>query len=220
MICPYCSTAAKFEWRTTHTILIDSEEGLGNEIAYSTCPNCSQIVIYIRKGEIVNTQMFESHIKNYSEQLIYPKKSNFQNCEDIPKLYLEDYEEAIMVISSSPKASAALSRRLLQTILREKYAIKERSLSQEIEKFIQLSGVPSHLTEAVDAIRLIGNLAAHPTKDINTGEIMPVENGEAEWLIEVIEALFDFTFIQPVKLERRKNELNLKLDKIGKPKMK
>ena len=86
-------------------------------------------------------------------------------------------------------------------------------LYQEIQKFTELPGIPSHITEAVDAIRHIGNLAAHATKNQNTGEIVSVEKGEAEWLIEVIEALFDFTFIQPLKLERRKTELNLKLEK-------
>lgn len=76
------------------------------------------------------------------------------------------------------------------------------------------------MTDAVDAVRNIGNIAAHPTKNKNTGEIVPVEHGEAEWLIEVIEALFDFTFIQLIKLERRRKELDIKLKEVGKPEMK
>jgi len=133
---------------------------------------------------------------------------------------LEDFEEAIKVISVSPKASAALCRRLLQNILREKYNIKENSLAKEIENFIQLQGIPSYITDAVDAVRQIGNIAAHPTKDKNTGEIVAIEPGEAEWLLEVIETLFDFVFVQPIKLQKRKEDLEKKLDKIGKLKMK
>ncbi|GEN77006.1 hypothetical protein CHA01nite_27460 [Chryseobacterium hagamense] len=108
----------------------------------------------------------------------------------------------------------------MQNILREEFNILEKSLAKEIEIFTNKTDIPSHITDAVDAVRQIGNIAAHPSKDLNSGEIVPVESGEAEWLIEVIEQLFDFVFIQPEKLEKRKQELNLKLDKLEKPKMK
>jgi hypothetical protein len=206
---------------STQAIQKSKDNKTGTEIAYAICPNCEELVVYLQRGTLHETSYggLEIEISDW-EKMIYPKDSSFENSDDIPKKYFEDYEEAIKVLSASAKASAALTRRLLQNILREEYKILEKSLSQEIEKFITLPGVPSHLTDAVDAIRHIGNLAAHPTKDKNTGEIVSVENGEAEWLIEVIEAIFDFTFVQPLKLQRRKEELNLKLDKIGKPKMK
>ncbi|MPS71704.1 MAG: DUF4145 domain-containing protein [Chryseobacterium sp.] len=158
--------------------------------------------------------------KIFSKKFLYPKTNSFQNSNDIPQKYLEDYEEAVKVLSASPKASAALTRRLLQNILREEFNIKEKSLVKEIEHFINRTDIPSYIADAVDAVRQIGNIAAHPSKDLNTGEIVPVEKNEAEWLIEVIEQLFDFVFIQPKKLEKRKQELNLKLEKLGKPKMK
>lgn len=221
MICPHCSTAVRFEWYTTRPFKVNEDNLIGYEIKYAICPNCNDVIIYFQKGLVE----FENGSGHYIEDIewqimIHPKESSILNSESIPKLYLGDYEEAIKVISGSPKASAALSRRLLQTILREQYKIKAKSLSHEIEIFVQLPGIPSHLTDAVDAIRQIGNLAAHPTKDNSTGEIVPVEVGEAEWLIEVIEALFDFTFIQPIKLQKRKEELNEKLDRVGKSPMK
>jgi hypothetical protein len=154
------------------------------------------------------------------EKIIYPKTINFQSVENIPEEYLEDYFESVKVLSASSKASAALSRRLLQNILRNEFHISEKTLAKEIEKFISIPNIPSHITDAVDAVRQIGNIAAHPTKNLNTGAIVPVEKGEAEWLIEVIEALFDFVFIQPKKLAKRKEELNLKLQESGKPVMK
>ncbi len=222
MICPHCSTAVKYEWDSTNSFANNKDNTFGNELKYSNCPNCNNPVVFLVKGELKrNDGYFGFHVSSVVDDImIYPKKQKFQNSEDIPELYLEDYEEAIKVLSASPKASAALSRRLLQNILREKYEITENTLAKEIQKFIALEGIPSHLTDAVDAVRNIGNFAAHPTKNRNTGEIVSVENGEAEWLIEVIEALFDFTFIQPLKLERRRKELNIKLSEIGKPKMK
>jgi len=39
----------------------------------------------------------------------------------------------------------------------------------------------STLADSIDAIRNIGNIVAHTTKNKSTGEILPVEVGEAEW---------------------------------------
>jgi hypothetical protein len=80
--------------------------------------------------------------------------------------------------------------------------------------------VPSIIAEAVDAVRQVGNFAAHPMKDINTGAIVQVEPGEAEWSLDVLRGLFDYFFIQPARLQRRKNELNNKLQALGKPLLK
>ena len=220
MICPHCSTAAKFNWSHTEPREINSKTEEASEILYCECPNCSKLVIFLQKGKLEN-EGYEHFLGEVTtEILLYPKNNNILSCDYIPNDYYQDYEEAIKVISASPKASAALTRRLLQKILREKFKIQKKDLAKEIEAFIDLDNIPSHISEAVEAVRIIGNIAAHPTKNLNTGEIVPVEVGEAEWLIEVIEALFDFVFIQPIKLEQRKEELNKKLTSIGKPLMK
>jgi hypothetical protein len=72
----------------------------------------------------------------------------------------------------------------------------------------------------LDAVRVVGNFAAHPIKSTNTGEVVDVEPGEAEWVIEVIESLFDFYFTLPVKAEERRKALNAKLEEAGKPELK
>ena len=120
----------------------------------------------------------------------------------------------------SPKASAALSRRLLQRVLREQLAIKRRDLSLEIDAFIETSGAPTYLTNAMDAVRTVGNFAAHPLKNTNTGEIVDVEEGEAQWLLDVLSSLFDFVFVQPKRLAARREALNKKLAAAGKPALK
>lgn len=226
MNCPHCNKGVKFQWQYYGPIKkIDNKKAYF--LFYDTCPNCDQNVIYYSLSNYNTDNGFHlidsDELGNYdiiNEILIYPSKKEFEHIDSIPRKYIEDYNEAREIISSSPKASAALSRRLLQLILREKYNIKEKNLSTEIQKFISLPGIPSHLTNAIDAIRNIGNFAAHPEKEENTGLIINVEPGEAEWLLEIIEALFDFAFIQPKKLEKRRNELNNKLQLLGKPKMK
>jgi len=108
----------------------------------------------------------------------------------------------------------------LQHILRDHFKLNRPSLAQEIDDFLKLKDVPSYLSGAVDAVRNIGNFAAHPLKDSNTGTIVDVEPGEAEWLLEVLESLFDFAFVQPARLANRKAALNQKLQSLGKTPMK
>lgn len=220
MLCPHCSTAVKYDHKVTDSFFKSHNPHEDLRLVYSLCPQCQNLVIFLQKGNASDSFPYGEEFDSTSEELIYPNKSKNIFSNDIPKIFLEDYDEALNILPISPKSSAALTRRLLQSIIREKYNIKEKDLYHEIEKFINLPGIPSHLSEAVDAIRHIGNIAAHPTKNITTGEIVPVEIGEAEWLIEVIEALFDFCFIQPKKLEKRKNELNKKLKSVGKQQMK
>jgi Domain of unknown function (DUF4145) len=72
------------------------------------------------------------------------------------------------------------------------------------------------LGDNLDAVRHIGNFAAHPTKSVNTGEIIDVEPGEAEWNLDVVEALMDVLYVQPAKLALKKAALNAKLTEPGK----
>ena len=66
-------------------------------------------------------------------------------------------------------------------------------------------------------MRAIGNFGAHPIKSKHTGEVMPVAPGEAEWNLDVLEALFDFYFVQPALLAAKKAALDKKLAEAGKP---
>lgn len=76
------------------------------------------------------------------------------------------------------------------------------------------------MSESIDAVRNIGNFAAHPSKSTATGEIADVEPGEADWNLDVLESLFEFYFIQPAQTRRKKDELIKKLEEYGKPPMK
>jgi hypothetical protein len=139
---------------------------------------------------------------------------------DVPDLYAQDYREACLVLSDSPKASAALSRRCLQNVLRAIPKVKPSDLSKEIDEILNSKQLPSHLADAIDAIRVLGNFAAHPMKSTNTGAILEVEEGESEWLLDVLEGLFDFYFVQPAILQKKRDLLNKKLQDAGKPPLK
>jgi hypothetical protein len=200
----------------------ESKEHLtGMLVCHGECPACGNPIVKLEIGpakQFQNGYMLDGEVA--SEMILYPQHFLRSVEPEVPESYKKDYSEACAVLTLSPKASAALSRRLLQTILRKEHNIQHKSLAQEIDDFIALRGVPSHLSGAIDAIRNVGNFAAHPLKNTNTGEIVEVEPYEAEWLLEVLDALFDFTFVQPIRLKKRKDELNKKLQAIGKPPMK
>ncbi len=62
-----------------------------------------------------------------------------------------------------------------------------------------------------------GNFAAHPMKSQLTGLILDVEPGEAEWTLDVLEELFDFYFVLPAVIQKKKDAFNKKLQDAGKP---
>lgn len=156
--------------------------------------------------------------QEYRKATIYPKQSATKPLSpEIPKEFSDDFSEAVLVCDISPKSSAALSRRLLQRVLNQRFNVAKRNLQQEIQEFITTLTPPTHVAKQLDAVRHVGNFAAHPLKDTNTGEITDVEEGEAELLIETLESLFDFAFVQPAKWAASKTAINAKLKAAGKP---
>ena len=143
----------------------------------------------------------------HTATLIHPKVPNRKPIPpEVPHEFTEDYREACLILVESPKASAALSRRCLQLILREKAGVKKDDLYKEINEVIETGNIPSGITESFHNLREIGNFAVHPNSHHATGEIVPVNQGEAEWCLEVIEMLFDFYFVRPADIERRRKE--------------
>lgn len=226
MKCPHCDTYIHPEFDSTwRPVEYRTKEEFGFKIYYSLCPACDSALVELEEGDLVVKQGYDGEwIKDIgsalNRALIYPVLSKRSVDPSVPDQLASDFKEACMVMNLSPKASAALSRRILQQILQEKFGIKKRNLASEIEEFVSLESIPAYLAEAVDAIRQVGNFAAHAAKNVHSGEIVDVEPGEAEWLLDVIDSLFDFTYIQPQRLSAMKDRLNTKLASIGKPKVK
>lgn len=138
-------------------------------IAATACPACERVVIYLNRKD--------QYGKSAPALLIWPRAvARAPLPAEVSEKFANDYREACLVLNDSPKASAALSRRCLQHLLREAAKTTKRDLADQISEVI--SKLPSHLAEAVDAVRNIGNFAAHVTKSTNTGEIVDVEPGE------------------------------------------
>lgn len=118
----------------------------------------------------------------------------------VPAPLVQDYEEACAIIAASPKASATLSRRCLQGMIRDFCGISKATLHAEIKELkerVEAGTAPRQVSEesieAIDAVRQIGNIGAHFEKDINL--VIDVEPEEASALISLTELLFQEWYV-------------------------
>ena len=224
MKCPHCLIAIHAEWSawsveekgTSYLGAYEEYSKTDFHVESTLCPACKrlifQLVIYSSLSEPV-----EAEIPPLDKIIVYPTSSSRKVSLEVDERFAKDFREACKVVSTSQKASAALSRRCLQSLLREKTAVKPGTLAEEIREAIRKSHFPEDLATSLEAVRTIGNFAAHPIKNQHTGEVIDVEPGEAEWLLDTLEELFDFYFVQPAKMKRRIRLLNEKLDAAAKP---
>lgn len=221
MKCPHCLKEFHHNFRTASLNyghkdqMFEPGHGfLG--IRFDRCPACKRSIVFLRTEQIMLNA--GADIRPF-EYMVYPKSvSRTPLPPEVPDEFAEDYREASLVLSDSPKASAALSRRCLQNVLKVAGMTTKKDLVQQIEEV--LPTLPPHLRDLIDAIRVVGNFAAHPTKSAHTGEIIDVEPGEAELLLDVLEMAFDFYFVQPAEAQRRRDGINAKLAAAGKLPMK
>lgn len=219
MKCPHCLVEVHGRFYKTgighNGQSIGKEEPGGAPIFFHAhfmeCPACERPIVMLGKRLAAGAEEYD---------LVYPRSgTRSRAAPEVPREIADDFDEAGLVLDDSPKASAALSRRCLQAVLRDR-GFTQHDLAKQIDSLLAAKALPSSLAENVDAIRNTGNFAAHPMKDTNSGAILPVEPHEAEWNLEVLEGLFDFFYVAPARDAARKAAFNAKLAAAGKPPMK
>lgn len=206
--CPYCNRIATITGSNvsvdTHYFDQNNKSGnLGLKTSVIVCPNekCREYAIKASLHEI--TYVSSQRKLNGTPLTVWqlrPQSSAKPIPEYVPSPIRQDYEEACLIVSLSPKASATLSRRCLQGMIRDFWGISRARLKDEIQ---ELKGnIASSTWQAIDAVRSIGNIGAHMEKDINV--IVDVEPGEAELLIKLIESLIEDWYVQ-----RNDRDLNM-----------
>lgn len=151
------------------------------DIELTHCPSCNEVII---------SAIGKDRLENLNIPL-YPKSLAKQFPDYVPKAIREDYEEAYSILNLSPKASATLSRRCLQSMIRDFYKITKSRLIDEINALKNI--IPATQWKAIDSLRSIGNIGAHMGKDVNV--IIDVDPDEAQKLLKLIELLIDKWYI-------------------------
>lgn len=209
--CPFCNHASvvtddNFKYGTV-SLPIDNKHGARiSVVRYIVCPNpeCKEFTMNVSLHEVAystyNNAVPDKLIKKWS--LLPPSHAKvFPNY--IPKAILDDYQEACLIKDLSPKASATLSRRCLQGIIRDFWGVKKTRLVDEIEAI--KDKIDPLTWDAIDAVRKIGNIGAHMEKDIDL--IIDVEPDEASLLIELIETLLKDWYITRYERQQRLKEI-------------
>ena len=209
MKCPHCAVHFHDNW-------VDAWLHYGRNVTdwryrMAYCPGCKQGTIelapHTRDDEAPNWRQ------------VHPIGSNRGPVPaEVPKAIARDYTEACQVLPLSPKASAALSRRCLQSMLHAN-GYQAKDLAKEIDQLLAekdpLKALPRSVRETVDAIRNFGNFSAHPIDDKTSLQIIEVEPHEAEWCLEVLEDLFEHFYVGPAAAAAKKAALNAKLNAAG-----
>ncbi|WP_301691145.1 DUF4145 domain-containing protein [Klebsiella pneumoniae] len=205
--CPFCGRLSVFEsiQKKNSSFAVPCDTRFGNLIFESwvnVCPNkeCKEFT-YATK--LSTAKLIEGYYRPYEEiesWIIRPNGKFKQFPDYVPAPILADYREAVLIKDLSPKASATLSRRCLQGMIRHVWNVKPARLVDEI-KAIE-GQIETGMWKAIDAVRNIGNIGAHMENDINV--IVDVDPDEAEMLIGLLELL-----IQEWYVERHERQLRI-----------
>ncbi len=219
MKCPHCTVTVHVHFSPRPLLFcLDAErKQVGWEASVANCPHCQQAIIYLESGNSARTMQSQENIVGpKSKYLSWPQSSSRPCPRDVPADLANDFSEAVRVLSISPQASAALTRRCLQQTLRDYGKTAKKDLFDQIQEVLDEGHISPSLADQLDAFRVIGNFAAHPLKSKTTGLILPVEPNEAEWNLDVLEDVFDHYFVKPAQVLARKAALNKKLSDGGK----
>lgn len=207
-ICPHCGTTAtlqtgdvKMGWANVMIDTAPDSEGIAIYWHAEKCPNrkCGRYVLDIqtffgkaekqvysngtsrRTGDVKpdTDRKFGIGSVRIEPRVGMPLSSH------IPAGVQQDYEEAYLIKDLSPKASATLCRRALQGLIRDFWKISKPTLHEELQA-IQPQ-CDAALYEAMMSLKSIGNIGAHPEKNISV--IVDIDEGEPEALLELIRIL-------------------------------
>lgn len=207
--CPYCNrpqTAISDNTHETNDRILVGKNAEGQLSITSLSIACvntecrkTQISVFIGSAKYDNGYNYKG--TDFSAEMLYsqrvlPLGYSRPQPEFIPLPLREDYAEACLIRDLSAKASATLTRRCLQGMIRDFAGIARGTLDQEIKALrsaVEDGSADRSITietvEAIDHVRGVGNIGAHMEKDIDL--IIPVDPGEAQALIELVEMLFD-----------------------------
>lgn len=216
--CPFCgrdTTITSYDTKS-FTDWLQIENAVGNHTVigkFIVCPNdkCKKYTFNLWLGTTKINQFGNYEIgKVIKHWRLVPPSLAKVFPEYVPEPIISDYEEACLILDGSPKASATLSRRCIQGMIRNFWGIKRPSdykglwrLKEEIEAI--KDKVEPETWSAIDSVRKIGNIGAHMEEDINV--IVDVDPDEAEKLIWLIEVLIKDWYIN--KHERQAKLLEI-----------
>lgn len=189
------------------------EEGIRISAALIRCPNTA-----CQASDLVVQAYWGKPLDNWAGSGSPPVQPNYSQPAGIGKFrflpetakplsahvaptVIEDYREAYLVRSLSPKASATLARRALQGMIRDFWSVSKSTLAAEL---LAIKEKCDHdLYEAMMGLKSIGNIGAHPERDISV--IVEIEPDEPQQLLDLIHLLDQEWYVARAAKQARLN---------------
>lgn len=196
--CPHCGNNApqKLVHDARHLEKGWSQDGKEENFPWGTfvavCGTCSQVLVYDNIGGQWEPQQF-----HYAD-LVYPRSGHIHYT--VPKNIREAYAEAHRIKQLAPGAFAVQIRRALEAVCEDRGANKG-TLQVRLKELTDAGELPAALSEAGDAVRLLGNIGAH-------GIGVSIHPTQALALDELFRAIVEYLYVSPYRLRKIKEQMN------------
>ena len=152
----YSNNCEPIDYYQTYTLL---------ECSSCHSPNILESIIDIH-NDIYDTDIDQDTGDEFYkplERIIYPSKHTQLPSvnEDLPDDIKKDYEEAANIFDQSPRGACALLRLIIQKIC-ILVGEKGKYIDEDIGSLVKKHKITSDTQQAMDSVRVIGNMAVHP----------------------------------------------------------
>jgi len=203
--CPHCGTLVAFECIASLQFGHNRPKVFNEEVAFSSELGRCRACLYMVIGVLSLTQ---SQVR--TRHLLWPTVDWPDHAPSgLEPNIRKSYDEARAVLTRSPSAAAVLARRCVQHVIRQKMGIEKNRLVDEIGEAIRQPILTTGTKNALDHVRHIGNIGAHPEADASA-TIVEVTKEEAAYTLEVLELLFEDLYMTPMKIDAMKVRLATK----------
>ncbi|WP_107675681.1 DUF4145 domain-containing protein [Agrobacterium sp. LAD9] len=213
--CPFCSTNSLISRDNLSRIVLplNGKSKHGNKaiaVTSISCANedCSELSLTIDFGDYKTSRSnsgFINHIMNEWDveltKSFLPDGVSVSVPASVPEEISITYKEAARIADISGRASAAMSRRCLQGMVRHFFDIpnnKRGNLGAELS-FVK-DRIDPEMWDNLLAVRSVGDIGAH--MDNNVDQIIDISPEEARILLALIESLFKEWYEAREKRER------------------
>ena len=166
------------------------------------------------KASAMVADEFEGYLPQTSEQMTGPEafvgvlrlelagaEAQIQNHQFSYEVWDKEYEVAVQVLVTPTDGGPKRHKH---------FGIDKGNLNKEIDAVGDNQMMPGEVVEALHLVRQYGNFGAHSIAG-DSGVIVDVQDGEADFMIELLDMLIDHAFVKPAKLEAIKASLEAKL---------
>ena len=196
--CPHCGNKSpqrevfchsyRDTWYGSDGRPLEQGDGPASEAIVCVCETCNSVLLY---DGIAHSET------GVWPELMYPESENLP--KSVPETVRDIYREAAIIKRNAPNAFAIMIRKALEAICDDR-SVAQGTLAVRLKKLSERGDIPPALAELTDALRVVGNTAAH-------GSVQSI-TAPMTWAIDdFFRAVIEYVYVAPSKLEKFKEQL-------------